>query len=74
MKAGNFALELAEFRIDEEREAGIARIRNELNTAGTFTCIDCDRPIPVPRRAAYPSARRCASCQTRHEHEMRKSA
>ena len=27
------------------------------------TCVDCDEPIPHPRLAAYPTAKRCLRCQ-----------
>ncbi len=37
-------------------------------TVGTFgVCIDCEVPIPYARLAAYPTAKRCLSCQEAHE-------
>ncbi|MFK3717698.1 TraR/DksA C4-type zinc finger protein, partial [Escherichia coli] len=29
-----------------------------------LVCEECDAPIPAARRAAYPSATRCVSCQS----------
>ena len=74
MKAGNFAIELAEHRVAEERDAGVKSIRAEVASAGAFECIDCDRKIPEARRLAAPFAKRCIRCQEIHEHEMRRSA
>jgi RNA polymerase-binding transcription factor len=35
---------------------------------GTYgECVDCANPIPYPRLAAYPAARRCVACQEREE-------
>ena len=31
------------------------------------TCIDCEEPIPQPRRQAVPGCQRCIHCQTLHE-------
>lgn len=35
--------------------------------AGKSKCEDCDNPIPLARRQAYPSCTRCVSCQSEHE-------
>jgi len=36
--------------------------------AGTYgRCVVCGTDIPEPRLAAYPTAKRCLPCQTRHE-------
>ncbi|EEG6255412.1 TraR/DksA family transcriptional regulator [Salmonella enterica subsp. enterica serovar Infantis] len=32
--------------------------------ASALVCEECDAPIPAARRAAYPSATRCVSCQS----------
>ncbi|MCV4797044.1 TraR/DksA C4-type zinc finger protein, partial [Escherichia coli] len=32
--------------------------------ASALVCEECDVPIPAARRAAYPSATRCVSCQS----------
>ena len=51
--------------IDEVRdiEAALQRI-----AAGTYaTCIRCAQPIDRGRLDAYPTAKRCLSCQRLHE-------
>ena len=73
MKAGNFAVELAECRVEDERAAGVARVRSTLRLDGASACIDCHHTIEPKRRHAMPSAKRCVSCQTRIEHEKRRA-
>ena len=34
-------------------------------------CVDCASPIPYPRLAAYPAARRCVACQEFEEKRER---
>ncbi|MCX5497311.1 TraR/DksA C4-type zinc finger protein [Kaistia dalseonensis] len=34
---------------------------------GTAECVSCGEMIDIARRAAHPGARRCLSCQMRHE-------
>ncbi len=42
--------------------------------AGTYgVCIDCEAPIPYPRLAAYPTAKRCIDCQKIHESKSARS-
>jgi len=53
----HYRMELADI------EAARARIR--LDQYGV--CTDCGQPIPFPRMLAYPTAKRCAACQRRHE-------
>jgi RNA polymerase-binding transcription factor DksA len=74
MRAGNFTQELAERRVDEELDAGIARIQSDLKGEGAVACIDCACDIPKNRIAAYPSARRCIRCQSKFEDSMRRCA
>lgn len=39
---------------------------------GTYgECVDCESPIPFPRLAAYPTARRCVGCQETLERRER---
>lgn len=39
-------------------------------SAGTYgRCVVCDAQIPASRLAAYPTAKRCLPCQSRHEQE-----
>lgn len=60
-------IESAEAMVGLERDEGIARIRSSLACIGGADCIDCGSAIPPERRSAMPSARRCVTCQTRHE-------
>lgn len=50
-----------------ERFRGVGRIRAGLLAEGTADCVDCDEEIPEDRKKAMPNARRCASCQEKHE-------
>lgn len=59
----NFDIELAEARVERERDAGLAAVRSLLEGDGADECIDCGVTIPEDRRKALPSASRCASCQ-----------
>lgn len=65
--AGNRAIERAEAMVDLERETQIAGIRQHLAEGGSAHCGDCGEAISKKRRAAMPSARRCAECETRRE-------
>lgn len=65
--AGNRAIEHAEAMVDLERERMIAGIRKHLAEPGQAECGDCGDEISEERRAAMPSARRCAVCETRRE-------
>lgn len=42
-----------------------AQARLKSDTYGT--CVDCEEPIPYPRLAAYPTAKRCIRCQEIYE-------
>lgn len=56
----NRARELEEM---QDIEASIERIKN-----GTYgTCVECNDAIAVERLDAYPTAKRCITCQSRHE-------
>ncbi|MCH8500166.1 MAG: TraR/DksA C4-type zinc finger protein [Marinobacter sp.] len=52
-----------------EVEDGVMRSRLALQASATEDgrCDDCDDLITPARLAAYPSARRCVSCQEDHE-------
>jgi len=53
--------ELGEIR---EIEAALARM-----DAGTYsTCVDCGAEVGARRLDAYPTARRCRTCEEQHEH------
>ena len=63
----NFDIELAEARVEMERDAGLAKVREALTACGADECIDCGVVISERRRQAMPSARRCADCQQSFE-------
>lgn len=65
--AGDRAIERAEEMVDLERATTIAGIRQRLSEPGSDNCAVCGEEISAQRRAAMPSARRCASCETRRE-------
>ncbi|MGU5065740.1 TraR/DksA C4-type zinc finger protein [Escherichia coli] len=46
-----------------ERQINAARVKH--CGVSALVCEECDAPIPAARRAAYPSATRCVSCQLR---------
>ena len=45
----------------------VALIRESMNGVGSNVCHSCGDDIPPARRKAYPSAKRCAPCQTDFE-------
>jgi RNA polymerase-binding transcription factor DksA len=65
--AGERAIEQAEAMVTAERDKAIADIRAKLAEPGAEDCEACGDEIPKERRAAMPSARRCASCEQRRE-------
>ncbi len=56
----NRARELEEIR---DVEAALERIKNGIYG----TCVDCNDAIAPERLDAYPTAKRCINCQSRHE-------
>ena len=48
-----------------DMDAALERIR--LGTYGT--CTDCGVTVPDDRLRAYPTAKRCITCQTQIEHK-----
>ena len=69
---GNRAIEQAEAMVVLERDTAIAGIREQLTKPGAADCDDCGEEISEGRRAAMPSARRCAPCEARHEQTKRR--
>ena len=57
----------AELLIEAERDEGVARARRSLLGAGGSSCATCGNEIAPARRAALPSAVRCAPCQAAME-------
>ncbi len=66
---GNFAIEQAEQRVEQERDASIARARSGLKVTGApaVHCRACGAEIPEARRRALPSARHCIDCAETRE-------
>ncbi|RVQ76130.1 TraR/DksA C4-type zinc finger protein [Sinorhizobium medicae] len=62
MFTSNFDIELAEERIERERQAAIARAGAALEIKGFACCCRCGGEIDPRRRAALPSARTCIVC------------
>ncbi len=56
----NRARELGEI---QDVEAALERIKNGIYG----TCVDCSDAIAYERLDAYPTAKRCITCQSRHE-------
>ncbi|MDB5432408.1 MAG: transcriptional regulator, TraR/DksA family [Caulobacter sp.] len=56
---------------EAEREASIALAVAPLKGEGSADCGGCGDPIEALRRAAMPSARRCAECQAARERRAR---
>lgn len=59
--------DLAENRIDAEREKLGALLRARVAPSGVTECEDCGETIPPARLAAAPFATRCIFCQTKFE-------
>ncbi len=50
---------------EERREARANKQRLSANLKPSAShCIDCDEPIPQPRRVAVPGVELCIACQT----------
>lgn len=67
MNIGNFAVELGEHRVEQERQFKVRQAQNQLKCEGQEDCDDCGKTIPAARRKAAPFTARCIGCQTRHE-------
>ena len=73
MKAGTFAIELAEYRVAEERDVGVAKVQDAVAALGTKACKICETEIDIERRRAAPFATRCIDCQTKFERLRRRA-
>ncbi|MER9851779.1 TraR/DksA C4-type zinc finger protein [Mesorhizobium sp. M0106] len=78
MTAGNTAIDLAERRIEQEREAGVRRIqaaiRAQYQAEEVSPFCECGERIPDARRHAMPRATRCIDCETFIERQSRRRA
>lgn len=68
MDTGKFAVELAEHRVEQERDAAVARVRASLEKpgAGASHC-RCGAAIPEARRRALPGVKDCLDCAAERE-------
>lgn len=67
--------DMAQDRIDTERELSVARIRESIRNAPiniSGLCEDCDNPVGEERLRHLPTASRCIHCQTAYELESRR--
>lgn len=71
-QSSNRAQEHAQAMVDLERQHAIDALRGRLKANGRPDCADCGEIIAAKRRAALPSATRCASCQSRRERIARR--
>lgn len=71
MKTSNFAIELAEQRVEHEAAVSVARVQSTLKRRGRSDCCDCGDEIEAARRHAAPFATRCISCQAAFERHSR---
>lgn len=58
-------LAIIDRHVRELRDIEAARLR--LAEGGVGTCVDCAADIGFERLLAYPTAKRCHSCQRQHE-------
>jgi RNA polymerase-binding transcription factor DksA len=72
--------DLASLRADQERDAGVARVRAavrgqfaSVEVTGPLLC-DCGAEISPARRAAYPNTTKCIDCATFEERQRRRFA
>ena len=47
--------------------ADVEEARRRIADATYGLCTECGAPVGLPRLKAYPTAKRCIACQTRHE-------
>lgn len=59
----NIATRTRELEEIRDVEASLERIKNGIYG----TCIECNDKIALDRLEAYPTAKRCINCQSRHE-------
>ncbi|RIA44061.1 TraR/DksA family transcriptional regulator [Hephaestia caeni] len=64
---GERLIENMAVRIEEERDAGVERVRRRIARTGRAHCLNCGDGIEPARRAALTSAIRCVECERRRE-------
>lgn len=76
MRVTNAMIELAEERVERERELGIAEVRAAARRQHTFQdgaeilVCSCAKMIPEARRRAVPGTRLCIDCATFAERSL----
>ncbi len=61
------ALDIAQVSRDVRELADVEAALVRIDEGIYGNCIDCGEPIPAPRLAVNPSARRCIACQEKFE-------
>ena len=62
------SLDIASVERDMGELRSVLEALGRIDSPGYGICTDCDAAIPFARLQAQPAARRCVSCQERHEH------
>ncbi|MBN9333877.1 TraR/DksA C4-type zinc finger protein [Devosia sp.] len=65
-------MELAEARVEQERDASVARARASLPSGGGYPFCSCGNPIPEARRLALPGVTSCIECAKARESRGRR--
>ncbi|PWC10915.1 hypothetical protein B4923_15500 [Brenneria roseae subsp. americana] len=60
-------MDAAQEQQDLIRDAHIANARRKPAASSSFTCENCDAPIPEARRVAVPGVSLCVHCQAINE-------
>jgi phage/conjugal plasmid C-4 type zinc finger TraR family protein len=56
-------IDLASKLIEKTIQKAIDDNKNKLKDSGIKHCIDCDIKIPLKRKVAVPSCKRCIDCE-----------
>ena len=66
------AADRAQILETQEREAALKQQRlTEARGESAKECVECDEPIPKPRRLAIPGVQICVECAEVREHDRR---
>lgn len=60
-------LDIAAVTAEADELQDIEQTLIRIKSSSYGTCIDCTKTIPVDRLDAFPVAKRCIDCQTKHE-------
>ncbi len=68
MDDGDLVVELEQRQFEQfEKQRNQAASRHLLETGSATECIECDKPIPEPRRKAVKGVQLCIECQAAKE-------